>query len=216
MTVDEPRLRVTTNLAFGICLILLGTVLILDRLQLVAANQLLQFWPVGLVLFGLAMVIQSFQRPDATPAPARHDMRLGHVILWVFIAMIFWNGLPQGIRRSDSSSSEKASVVALLGRHQQVSSAPVFRGAEVTAIMGRADLDLRKTTVSDGDEPVIELFAVMGGSTIRVPEGWQVEVRATPVMAGVRDRRVGPRDVAGAPRIVIRGFIMLGGLDIRS
>lgn len=30
MTADEPRVRVTTNLAFGICLILLGTALILD------------------------------------------------------------------------------------------------------------------------------------------------------------------------------------------
>ena len=37
MTADEPRLRVTTNLAFGICLILLGTALMLDRLQLVDA-----------------------------------------------------------------------------------------------------------------------------------------------------------------------------------
>ena len=50
MTADEPRLRVTTNLAFGICLILLGTALMLDRLQLVDASQILRFWPVGLVL----------------------------------------------------------------------------------------------------------------------------------------------------------------------
>ena len=71
MTADEPRLRVTTNLAFGICLILLGTALMLDRLQLVDASQILRFWPVGLVLFGAALVIQSFQRVDATSAARR-------------------------------------------------------------------------------------------------------------------------------------------------
>lgn len=216
MTADQPRLRVTTNLAFGICLILLGTVLILDRLQILAAAQLLRLWPIALVLVGLAMVVQSFQGGDAA-ASARGDMRLGHVVFWVFIAAIFWNGLPNdGIVRSDSSVSERPSVVALLGRHRQISSTPRFRGAEVTSIMGRADLDLRKTTVAAGDEPAIEVFTVMGASTIRVPEGWHVDVRAMPVLGGVRDRREGPRDAAGAPRIVIRGFVMLGGLEIRS
>ena len=54
-------------------------------------------------------------------------------------------------------------------------------------------------------------------STIFVPEEWHVEVRATPIMGGARDRRKGPRDaVPGAPRLVIRGLILLGGLDIRS
>jgi hypothetical protein len=35
-------------------------------------------------------------------------------------------------------------------------------------------------------------------------------------MGGIRDRRAGIRDTAGASRIVIRGFVMWGGLDIRS
>ena len=82
MTAAEPRVRVTTNLALGICLILLGTVLILDRVGLLPAIQLLRFWPIGLVLFGLAMVIQSFQRVDTTTsAPREHD-GLGHALVW--------------------------------------------------------------------------------------------------------------------------------------
>ena len=77
MTADEPRVRVTTNLAFGICLILLGSVLILDRLQLVAASELLRFWPIGLVLFGIAMVIQSFQRVEAGRGATRRPSTAG-------------------------------------------------------------------------------------------------------------------------------------------
>ena len=103
-----------------------------------------------------------------------------------------------------------------MSHHQQVSSAPVFRGGEMTSVMGHADLDLRKTTVAPGEEAVIEVFTLMGGTTIRVPEGWTVEVRAVPITGGVKDRRSGARDIPGAPRIVIRGFIMMGGLNIRS
>ena len=216
MTADAPRVRVTTNLALGICLILLGTVLILDRMQLVDASQLLRFWPVGLVIFGAALVMQSFQRADATQPAHRHDgFNAGHVIVWVIIALLFSQGFSRGVTvRTDSS--ETANVVAVMSRHQRISSASVFRAAEMTTIMGRADLDLRKTTVAPGEEGVIEVFTLMGGSTIRVPEGWHVDLRATPVMGGIRDRRTGARDAAGAPRIVIRGFIMWGGLDIRS
>jgi predicted membrane protein len=215
MTADEPRLRVTTNLAFGICLILLGTVLILDRMQLVEASQMLRFWPLALVLFGAAMVIQSFQRVDATHVAQQQDsLNFGHVIIWIIVATIAWNGLSGGITvRTDAG--EKPTVVAVMSRHQQVSSAALFRGANMTTIMGRADLDLRKTTVAPGEDAVIEVFTLMGGSTIRVPEGWYVDMRATPIMGGARDRR-STRNADGAPRIIIRGFIMWGGLDIRS
>jgi hypothetical protein len=215
MTVDEPRVRVTTNLALGICLILLGTTLILDRLQLVPAGQLLRFWPVALVLFGLTLVIQSFQRPGVDAVEPRRETGLGGVIAIVIFSVFMWNGFEIG-RSTLTDSNETANVVTLIGRHQRTISAPMFRGAEMTTIMGRTDLDLRQTMVEPTQETVIHVFTVMGGSTIRVPEGWQVDVRATPVMGGIKDRREGPRDVAGAPRIVIRGFIMWGGLDIRS
>jgi predicted membrane protein len=215
MTADEPRVRVTTNLAFGICLILLGTTLILDRLEIVPAMQLLRFWPIAFVLFGVTLVIQSFQRPSAAPAARRQDTGLGPVIALVIFSAFMWNGFShREITRADSS--ERTSVVALMSRHQQVSNAAVFRGAEMTTIMGRADLDLRTTTVAPGEEAVIHVFTVMGGSTIRVPEGWQVDLRATPVLGGARDRRRDKGGVAGAPRIIVRGFIMWGGLDIRS
>jgi predicted membrane protein len=215
MTADEPRVRVTTNLAFGICLILLGTALILDRLQLVPASQLLRFWPVGLVLVGAALVIQSFQRVD--PAQARSQgFDGGHIFALIIFAIIMSQVFNRGGFTARADASETVNLFALMTHHQQVSSAQVFRGAEMTSVMGHSDLDLRKTTIAPGEEAVIEVFTLMGGTTVRVPEGWSVEVRAVPIAGGVKDRRSGARDIPGAPRIVIRGFIMMGGLNIRS
>jgi hypothetical protein len=215
MTADQPRVRVTTNLAFGICLILLGTSLVLDRLRLVDATQVLRFWPVALVLFGAALVIQSFQRPGTTAPVQAQSIRPGAIFAFAIFAMMVSQGFPRNVT-TRADSSESASVVAVLGHSQQIASAPVFRGAEMTSIMGKADLDLRNTTVAPGDDPEIELFTLLGGATVRVPEGWNVDVRAAPLLGGVKDRRTGARDEAGAPRIIIRGFIMLGALDIRT
>jgi hypothetical protein len=215
MTVDEPRMRVTTNLAFGICLILLGTALMLDRLQLLDAAQILRYWPVALVLVGAALVIQSFQRVDANSAVRPEPSYGGHIFVWVIVAVVMSQAFSRGTT-SRTDSTETVDVIAVMSRHQRVSNGPVFRGGEITSVMGRAELDLRKTTVAPGEEAVIEIFTLMGGATIRVPESWTVDVRAAPIMGGVKDRRTGARDVPGAPRIVIRGFIMMGGLDIRS
>lgn len=218
MTADQPRLRVTTNAAFGVCLILLGTTLLLDRMQFLDAQQILfRFWPVAIMLVGAALVIESFQRAGATPAAAEQPLRLGHVIAWTFVALFMWNFVPRFTTSTRGDASDTSSLAAVMSRHQHVSNAAVFRGAEVTAVMGRADLDLRKTSPPPDAEATIEVFALMGGVTIFVPEDWQVDMRATPIMGGARDRRKGSRNtVPGAPRLVIRGLVLWGGLEIRS
>ena len=220
MTVDQPRLRVTTNLAFGICLILLGTVLILDRLQLVQAREVLRFWPIALVLIGVALVAQSFQRPDDTTGARREELSLGTLMFWVLFSVFVWNGFSlngfSALSRSRTETSTNAVVVGILGRDHRVINSNEFRGGQMTSIMGRSEIDLRTATIAPGQDVAIEVFALMGAATIRVPEGWSVDVDTARIVGDVKDRRTGVRDSAGAPRLIIRGFIMLGGVSIRS
>ena len=220
MTADEPRVRVTTNLAFGLCLILLGTTLVLDRLQLVEAREVLRFWPVALVLFGLALVAQSFQRPDSTPGARREDLGLGTVIFWILIGTFLWNGFSSngfsGLSTSRTETANTTDIVAILGRDHRVINAAGFRGGHMTSLLGRSELDLRTATIEPGQDVSIEVFALMGGATIRVPEGWSIDVNTTRIAGDVKDRRTGVRDSAGAPRLIVRGFIMMGGMTIRS
>ena len=220
MTADEPRVRVTTNLAFGICLILLGTTLVLDRLQLIEARQVLRFWPVALVLVGAALVVQSFQRPDTTTGAKREDMSLGTVIFWVLISVFVWNGFASngfsGLSTTRTETANAVEMVAIMGRDHRVITAEGFRGGKMTSVMGRTELDLRTATIAPGQDVSIDVFMLMGGATIRVPEGWSVDVNTARIMGDVKDRRTGARDGTDAPRLIIRGFIMMGGMTIRS
>jgi hypothetical protein len=223
MSADETRLRVTPNLAYGICLVVIGTALILDRLELVEAARILRYWPVGLVLIGLTLVIQSLQRANPNgPARSEDSFNAGHLVFLVIAGLIVSQALSRGgvFFRGDvdsrSVSGETPSIIAIGTRHERVVTAPVFRGGELTTMIGRSDLDLRKTSIAEGQEAVIEVFTLMGGATVRVPEDWIVDVRAVVILGHARDRRSRARDLQGSPRIVIRGFIMMGGLDIRS
>jgi hypothetical protein len=55
----------------------------------------------------------------------------------------------------------------------------------------------------------------MGGFEIRVPEPWNVSVEIVPFMGGYEDKTAHPTDPS-APLLRIRGFVMMGGVEIRN
>jgi class 3 adenylate cyclase len=83
------------------------------------------------------------------------------------------------------------------------------------AVMGGVDMDLRHAEI-DGPEIVITAVAFWGGIQITVPEGFDVELEGFSFMGGrnLTLRNV-PR-VPGSPRIRVRGFAIMGGIDVKS
>jgi hypothetical protein len=221
-------------------------VLSLDRLHVVDASHVLRFWPVGLILFGVSIVAQTFGAGRDQPAAAGEEIRRrphgGHVIGLLLIGIVIANALhrPEAANRS----SETVNLVGVLSGDRYVSEAAEFRGAEMTSVMGDCTLDLRQATLAAGQEVTVDVFTLMGSLVLRVPEGWTVDVRALPVMGGINDRRPGAGDRANrnrrraeaddvsspsvaeqpavsspngnTPRLVLRGYVVMGGLTIRS
>jgi hypothetical protein len=62
---------------------------------------------------------------------------------------------------------------------------------------------------------VIDVFAVWGGIEIRVPEDWTVVSRVTPILAGFSDN-TRPTQAATAKQLVIRGFILMAGVEVKN
>ena len=182
------------------------------------------------------------------PGDVHNGFHALHVLGIVFIAIL----VTQTIRGRETTRSNPAETISLFGvmsEDQRVSDATRFHGGEMTSVMGGCTLDLRQATLAPGEAATIDVFALMGGLVLRVPEGWLVDVRAVPIMGGVRDQRAGvgsrfsprrrlsdgdvevnqpasdppvsvertvPAANGPAPRLVLRGFIMMGGLVIKS
>ncbi|WP_020575235.1 DUF1707 SHOCT-like domain-containing protein [Actinopolymorpha alba] len=103
--------------------------------------------------------------------------------------------------------------VAIMGGSNRRGRFRLSGSVNTIAIMGGDNLDLRDAEV-DGDELVINAFAVMGGTDIYVPDSVEVVVEGFSLMGGNDER--GSRRPArhGAPLIRIRAYSLMGGIDV--
>ena len=226
----NARIRVTGQLVAGLALAALGLLFTLDNLDIVDARAVLRYWPAVLLLIGVSQILQS--RSIAGMIGGSIWILFGGVLLGerlhvISSALRYWPLLLvavgayvvwQSFNRTEvqpGDPSERVSAVAVLGGVDRRVTSARFQGADVTAFMGGGKLDLRDAVVPPGSVAVVDVTAMMGGYEIKVPETWNVIVELIPFMGGYEDKTRHPTD-SSAPRLRIRGFVMMGGVEIRN
>jgi predicted membrane protein len=138
-------------------------------------------------------------------------------VLIVLVGLrLVWGGMRQRAREAaPSETAARVSAFAMLGGTEHRSNAADFRGGDVTAILGGAKIDLRNATIKSGDA-VIDTFAMWGGIEIIVPRGWSVSVQGTPILGAYEDKSEQHPEIAGGPRLVVRGVVVMGGVEIKN
>jgi hypothetical protein len=229
--VHDRRAFVTPHLVFGLVIIAVGVLFTLDNLGLADAEKYWRWWPMALILVGLAKLWQS---RDGMGNPIGgvffllvggwlllHNLGTIDRDLWnfwplllVFIgSMIVYQGLRGRQARASGGSVDTLSGVAILGGWNRKSASTAFRGGELTAVLGGCEVDLRSAAIN-GDA-VIDVFAMWGGIELRVPEDWTVINRVTPIMGGVEDNTHPPQGAA-PHRLTLRGMVIMGGIEIKN
>jgi len=167
----------------------------LVALDLVAGEDVVQFWPLFLVLFGLSIVLSQWRRP------------------------------PEAVGESH------VSALAVFSESVKRSSTTAFTGANLTALFGGAELDLRDAEIQDPPAHV-SAVALFGAVEVIAPREWRVEMDVLPVLGGASDERrpVDQRETAdrasgeGRPAsreaerdevdLVVTGFAAFGAVEI--
>ena len=105
--------------------------------------------------------------------------------------------------------------VAIMSGHSTKGRWRIGGKTNVVAVMGGCDMDLRRAEI-EGPEVEITAVAFWGGVKIIVPEGFDVELRGFSFMGGRTMRLRDVPRVPGSPRIVVRAFSCMAGIEIRS
>ena len=196
---------------WGAILIGIGTLLLLRNLDLVWFR-FRHVWPFILVALGVYLIwraLEARRYPDGEPADAAgrraHDG-----------AMAGLQATSELREPSPPIGGERLDEFAMFGGGDRMVRSKSFRGGSVTAIMGGFDIDLRDAEIG-GDAARIEVFVIMGGIDMKVPENWTVVLDITPFMGGAdynaRNRRApaeGPQKV-----LTVSGFVFMGGVEVK-
>lgn len=138
-------------------------------------------------------------------------------MLIVVGVVIIVRSTSQSRPKIDASSVDFIDDISILGGGDKVITSKNFKGGKVTAIFGGSKIDLRNAELAPGQN-VIDVFCMFGGTTIIVPESWNVKHDVISILGGFSHKRHPNANttIDVGKELVIKGFTMFGGGEIKS
>jgi predicted membrane protein len=232
MTTEIKAERNIARLVLGLAIVAAGLVFTLDNLRILDAESYLAYWPIVLVILGVAHLIEtrswggyvwSLVLIVAGFWILGENLGILHMSIWKLSPLLLvliggsiaWRAFsaPKTLEGGSAHPDAFIKATAVMGGIERASDSTEFRGADLMAFMGGCEIDLRRAVIA-GDAAVIEVLVVMGGVELRIPEDWVVDVRALPVMGGVTVPSRVPRS-ENPQRLILRGTVVMGGVEIK-
>ena len=233
------------RLYFGIILIVLGVILILERLNLIPESMadLLISWQMLLVGIGVLSIIGgnrtagtiliviggTFLIPEIITVP--HEIRR---IYWPLILVAI--GISILFRQRDHRKigiiTEPAPEVTpdysfnnmnsfddfvIFGGREIFINSQALAGGKATSIFGGIEFDLRKANLQQGGA-VIDCVSVFGGCGFKIPMDWNVRNEVTTIFGAFTDKRgdtYSEKYYDPSKTLVIKGISMFGGIEVK-
>ena len=230
----------TGRLFVGAVLILLGVLFLVANTTDLELDEFFgDLWPLFLIGFGLWVTVASrgrnvvglvllflgvgFQLSQLDVIADDWIGEWGWPLLLIVIGVWLIVFRPWA-RRSDPETGTTEGffdVLAVVGSRKERVTGADWRGGEITAFLGSAEIDLRQAmpTVKGAR---VEATAFLGSIEIFVPRGWVVAVKATPILGSIDDHTVvsAGTDEArdpdpGLPRLDLDATAILGSVEIK-
>lgn len=173
---------------WGLILLGVGGVFLIDRYMVdFELNKF--FWPAIMILIGIYLIMSNS----------------GSRIFSVFNRLKY---------SSSGSDSDRLEDIAVFGGSDRRFHSLNFKGGESIAIFGGSKIDLTQCKLAPGENK-LEMIAVFGGTTLIVPNDWNVRLNVVPVFGGFTDKRHN-LNVDFTKTLVIDGVAIFGGGELKS
>jgi predicted membrane protein len=235
--IERHEHHLTNNRAIiGVILVVVGVFLVLRNTGFFPGfiDHVIFSWPMLLVTIGLVITIGSsggktsgiivmavgafFLIPHIFRETFDVDMFWPSVFIIIGVIFIFskrkgWSSISSTPQVGDDYIDY---VHVFSGGERQIVS-DNFRGGKLTAVFGGSEIDLTKAKLAPGVSE-LEIACVFGGTTIIVPDDWNVKIEVVPVLGGFGDsRKLNPgRVIDTTKQLVIKGAVVFGGGEVKS
>lgn len=175
---------------FSYILIGVGVLFLLDNLNIVYIDEVIELWPLILILIGIRIIYQHSKAKEI-PGP--------------------------GVMGEEGVVANRISSGAFFGGKTLRVNSESFEGGEVTSVFGGSEIYFGKSQLAPNGA-VLMLTAIFGAVEIYVPPHWQVVTRGTPIFGGYEDerQRVPESHSSTDPILEIRGTVLFGGVEIKN
>lgn len=162
-------------------------------------------WPAALILLGFFFILRPSHTFRQNRWPTKTDV----------VQPVWQSGFqPVADTSIDVSSEEAIDVTAVFGSVKKRLISKSFRGGDITAFMGGAEIDLTGADLQS--TAVLDVSAVFGGVKLIVPADWNIQNKATAVFGGVEDKRNLPSSPNSNKLLIIDGAAVFGGIELKS
>ena len=180
------------EILWGIFLLTIGVLLQLNKLDYIDIS-FHDIWPLILIYIGIQIIISG----------GKHRSRMSH-------NRTHKRGL---MNENEDVRGDMINISAILGGGEYHYSNKKLKGGKISAIMGGCEIDLRDSDF-EGEELIINIFALMGGIEIRIPQSWDVVLEGTPILGGMSDQT---KTLNGSKKkLIITGEAIMGGVEIKN
>ncbi len=212
---------------FGLAVMGVGTLFLLDHLNLLSGYRAIQFWPLFIAVWGLFRLAMPGRLPEKAWGASLvigGSLALGHTLgaftvpwslVWPLLVLaaglhilvtVFWT-------RRRREQINLVTHVVMGEKEERVEHAP-FEGGAVDVVMGSYVLDLRKAEFGEGQHDLwVKVF--MGEVIVRVPARLDVRVDGTQIAGSIENDAPRYEEDSDRPALVIHSQVALGALKIQ-
>lgn len=236
----EVQKSVTARIVFGLALIVIGTLYLLENLNLIPGElgDIIISFPSLVLLVGLVSLYNSQNKlfgsivtiigvllmlPKIIPGINIDGDIIFPLIVISFGGYLVFRSKAKNEIVGDNSAKyfkgenkDRIEDVAIFGGGEKIIHSDNFQGGSITAIFGGTEIDLSQCKLAPGDH-VLDVVAVFGGMEITVPANWRVQVDVFPLFGGFSNKykRNPSLVVDQQSTLYIKGIVIFGGGELK-
>lgn len=219
----------TSQFLLGLLVIVVGALLLLETTGLASTRSLLAYVPTLFVLVGVWALVQSRFRNIVGPvliitfavgwqlvtleyATVEEVLSFWPVLVIAFGISIILGQMRTRVRTVDNTFT---SAFAAFGGVEKRNTSKSFTGADLTAIFGGTELDIRDAVIEDRPAQ-LNAVALFGGVDIVVPRDWNVQLDVLPILGAASDERPRREEEHDEVDLIVSGFAAFGGVTVND